>query len=201
MSGEDKQRKKNQRIILLVFILSIIPFFIAWVFTKNPHWLSGSANRGQLIIPPVTTERSELYGYDQFSTDNLTELNGHWVMINVIPEAGCDRPCREAIHKTRQLRLMMNKDLTRIRRAVVIFKTIDTGKVGDWWQGDVRLLRLKADARFIDKLKTISEGKLSSGMLFLMDPFANLIMMYEAGFDPYDVKKDLKRLLRISQIG
>jgi hypothetical protein len=34
-----------------------------------------------------------------------------------------------------------------------------------------------------------------------MDPLGNLMMQYDPGFDPYDVKKDLKKLLKISQIG
>jgi hypothetical protein len=43
--------------------------------------------------------------------------------------------------------------------------------------------------------------ELTSGMLILMDPLGNLMMQYKAGFDPYAVKSDLKKLLRISQIG
>ena len=196
-----KQLKINRRVILIVVAMSLIPFGIAWVMTKNPQWLSGSTNRGQLIIPPVTTERSELQGYDQFSIDNLFELNGHWVMVNVIPENTCNELCLDAIYKTRQLRLMMSKDLTRIRRVVLISDQVDPKIVVHWRKDDTRLLRAKPGKTLIDKLEKIRNGKVPNGMLFLMDPFGNLMMQYEPGFDPYDVKADLKKLLRISQIG
>jgi hypothetical protein len=38
-------------------------------------------------------------------------------------------------------------------------------------------------------------------MVFLIDPLGNLMLWYENGFDPYDLDKDLKHLLRASQIG
>jgi hypothetical protein len=34
-----------------------------------------------------------------------------------------------------------------------------------------------------------------------MDPLGNLMMKYAPGFDPYKVRNDLSKLLRISQIG
>ncbi len=181
--------------------MSFIPFGIAWMMFKNPQWLSSPTNRGQLIIPPVTTERTELTGYDRFSIDNLSELNGRWVLINVIPEQTCNEECLDAIYKTRQLRLMMSKDLTRIRRVALIFEQIKPNISADWWKDDARLLRAKPDQTLMEKLEKIRAGKVPDGMLFLMDPFGNLMMQYEPGFDPYDVKADLKKLLRISQIG
>jgi hypothetical protein len=42
---------------------------------------------------------------------------------------------------------------------------------------------------------------LADGMVLLMDPFANLMMWYEPGFDPYGALRDLQRLLKASQIG
>ncbi len=196
-----EQQKRNQRLVLIVFAMSLIPFIIAWMFANNPQWLSGKTNKGNLIIPPVTTERSELTGFDQFSIDNLSQLNGHWVMINVIQGNRCAEFCREAIHKTKQLRLMMNKDLTRIRRVVLISGQIDAGALVDIWQDDDRLLRARANATLLAKLRKITGGEIPEGMMFLMDPLGNLMMYYDPGFDPYDVKADLSKLLRISQIG
>jgi hypothetical protein len=38
-------------------------------------------------------------------------------------------------------------------------------------------------------------------MVILMDPLGNAILWYDGGFDPYGLLKDLKHLLRASQIG
>jgi len=182
--------------------MSVVPFAIAWLMAKNPQWLSSKyTNHGALIIPPVVTERSELTGFDDFSKENLGQLNGHWVMINIIPGKDCNQDCLAAIKSTKQLRLMMGKDLTRIRRVVLLMKQVDPARAAQWWAEDLRLLRAHPAVTLQVKIVKIRKGKIPDGMLLLMDPFGNLMMQYESGFDPYDVKADLKRLLRISQIG
>jgi hypothetical protein len=197
----NEQQKNNRRLILIIAGMSILPFALAWIFKVNPQWLSGSTNRGQLIIPPVVTERSELTGFDAFSRDNLGELQGRWVMMHVLPAAQCATDCREAMHKTKQLWLMMNKDLTRIRRVAVLFADVEVNAAAAWWQGDDRLLRARPNDALRRKINAVTHGKPEDGMLLLMDPLGNLMMQYAPGFDPYDVRDDLKKLLQVSQIG
>jgi len=196
-----EQHKKNKRTIIIIFAMSIIPFGIAWYLSNDTSWMIKGTNNGQLITPPVTTERNEFIGHDDFSIENINELRGHWVLLNVIPNTECNTVCLEAIHKTKQLRLMMNKDLTRIRRAVLVMPEVNAELAMQWWKEDKRLLRLKPAISLITKLKTIRGADVPEGMLFLMDPLGNIMMQYEPEFDPYKVKRDLGKLLRISQIG
>ena len=181
--------------------MSIIPFLIAWGLRENPELVKGRTNIGQLITPPVTTERSDLAGFDKFSADNMAELPGHWLLVNVIPNNECNEICVEAIHKTRQLRLMLNKELTRTRRIVILLKDVAPEAASKWWLGDETLLRVKPNDALSKKIAEIRQGNVPDGMLFLMDPLGNVMMQYEPGFDPYGVKNDLMHLLRISQIG
>ncbi len=242
------QQKKNRLLILIIFGMSIIPFLIAWGLKENPALLSGKTNHGQLISPLITTERSDFTGFDAFSSQNINELPGHWLIVNVIPSEHCNEKCLDALLKTRQLRLMLNKDLPRTRRVVMLFKNIVAETASQWWLKDALLGRLhqkenKEDEQLFSKLlheenklddtlvtklvgnenkafvmnsdlirivpndsvqKKITDfrkGEIPDGMLFLMDPLGNLMMQYEPGFDPYQVKSDLMHLLRISQIG
>ena len=196
-----KQQQKNRRTIVLLFAMSIIPFGIAWFLSANAEWLEKGTNQGILITPPVITETNEFSGFDAFSTKNMKELKGHWVLLNVLPNKDCNTVCQKAMHNTKQLRLMMNKDLTRIRRAVVIISDVDAEKAKKWWIDDVRLIRVKPAISLLNKLKTIRKKGIPDGILLLMDPLGNLMMQYEPEFDPYEVKRDLRKLLRISQIG
>lgn len=197
----NSQQKKNRLIILTLFGMSIIPFVIAYILKENPEWVEGRTNHGQLIIPPVPVERSDLAGFDAFSKEHMGELAGHWLIINVIPKQTCSEVCQDAIHKTRQLQLMMNKDLTRTRRVVLIFKDLDETSFGQWWQDDKVLLKVRPNEAVLKKIAGIRPGGVPDGMLLLMDPLGNLMMQYEPGFDPYKVKSDLVHLLKISQIG
>ena len=193
--------KKNRRTLIIIFALSIIPFAFAWYLAATVSWSGKSTNKGQLITPAVPTARNEFKGFDDFSTKNIKEIRGHWILINVLTDKECSEVCQQAIHKTKQLRLMMSKELTRIRRLVLIFSEVDKERATQWWKDDLRLLRIIPAPSLIEKLITIRKADIPEGMLFLMDPLGNLMMQYEQDFDPYDVKSDLKKLLRISQIG
>jgi hypothetical protein len=53
-------------------------------------------------------------------------------------------------------------------------------------------------------LRTLAEAlgrPPADGMVFLLDPLGNLVLWYQDGFDPYGLLKDLKHLLKASQIG
>lgn len=193
------QQQKNRRTILLLFGMTIIPFCIAWYFSSLPP--SKTTNNGELIIPVVATEKTDFIGFDKFSTDNINELSGHWLIANVIPTQDCKQLCQDAIYKSKQLHLMLNKDLTRVRRVAILLKDSDPEKAMSWWKDDTRLLRFKTSEALASKIKQIRKGVIPDGMLFLIDPLGNIMMQYEPGFDPYKVEKDLKKLLNVSQIG
>ncbi len=165
----NKQQKKNQLLILAIFALTIVPFLIAWGLEKYPSLVKGTTNSGQLIIPPVTTERSDFIGYDTFSAKNIAELAGHWLIVNVIPEMGCKEVCLEALLKSKQLRLMLNKELPRTRRVVIVFKDPTFVQVNQWWLKDTLLSRLHRtknpadDALFLSLLR--EENKLDEALI------------------------------------
>jgi hypothetical protein len=195
------QKNKNHLLILTIFGMSVIPFLIAWGLKEHPQLVNGRTNYGQLINPPLTTEHADLSGFDQFSADNMSELSGHWLLVNVIPNSECNEVCIEAIHKSRQIRLMLSKELTRTRRIAVVLKNVAPETANKWWEDDQTLLKVKPNDTFAQKISALKQGQIPDGMLLLMDPLGNLMMQYEPGFDPYNVKSDLMHLLRISQIG
>ena len=193
------QQRQNRRTIVMLFGMTIIPFCIAWYFSTLPP--SKTTNNGELIVPVVATEKSDFIGFDKFSTDNIGELSGRWLIANVIPTQDCKKLCQDAIYKSKQLHLMLSKDLTRVRRVVLLLQENEPEKAAIWWQNDSRLLRANASTALIGKIKQIRKGVIPDGMLFLIDPLGNIMMQYEPGFDPYKVEKDLKKLLNVSQVG
>ncbi len=137
------QQKKNRLFILIIFGMTIIPFLIALGLQQNPDLLKGGTNIGQLISPPITTEPSDFIGFDTFSTTNLSELSGHWLLANVIPSEHCNEVCLDALLKVKQLRLMLNKEFPRTRRVVIIFKDVSVTNANQWWLKDSLLWRLR----------------------------------------------------------
>ena len=164
-----KQQQKNRLLILAIFGMTIIPFLIAWGLNEYPGLLKNTTNSGQLITPPVTTERADFTGFDPFSVENMAELPGHWLIVNVIPNTGCNEVCLDALLKTRQLRLMLNKELPRTRRVVIVFKEQATDAANQWWLKDTLLWRLRLtknpadDALFLSLLR--AENKLDDALI------------------------------------
>lgn len=193
------QLKKNRITILVIFAMSIIPFAIAWFLADNPGKVKLGTNNGELITPPLTTEISDFTGYDSFSADNIKELQGHWILINVLQQGECQQACQDGLYKTQQITLMMGKDIARIRRLAVIFNRADQ-PLPKQWQEDARLLKALPSATLKATLRKISADEQPGGLL-VMDPLGNLMMKYDPGYDPYKVRNDLSKLLRISQIG
>lgn len=196
------QQRKNRQLIIGIFAMSIIPFSIAWYLAKHPDLTPSAINKGQLISPVITTERTDFSGFDHFSQENFKELEAHWLIVNVIPKTDCSENCLDSLHKSRQLRLMLNKELVRTRRAVLILDENTPAETAtNWWKDDIDLLRLKPNAAVIEKLSVLYNGQIPDGALLLVDPLGNFMMQYAPQFNPYDVKSDLMHLLKISQIG
>lgn len=184
---------------MVIFAMSIIPFAVAWYLADNPGKVKLGTNNGDLISPPLTTELNDFSGYDAFSAENIKELQGHWILINIMPTAQCNQACQDGLYKTQQITLMMGKDIARIRRLAVIYK--QSGQpLPKQWQEDARLLKVVPSAKLQESIAKVFINAEQGGLL-IMDPLGNLMMKYAPGYDPYQVRNDLSKLLRISQIG
>lgn len=178
--------------------MTAVPFTIAWYLAAHPDTVRLGTNHGELIQPPMRTEPANFVGADTFSQENLGELKGHWVLINPV-FAACTQVCADALHKSRQIGLMIGKDIARVRRLALL----SDGQIAlpTEWRDDARLLK----ALPVDGLRVGLTGNPDpvsvDGALIIMDPLGNLMMKYPPGFDPYQVRDDLSKLLRISQIG
>jgi hypothetical protein len=197
----NSQHKKNKITILVIFAMSIIPFGIAWYFASNPETLTLGKSNGDLITPPLTSELSDFKGYDQFSADNIKELAGHWVLINLLSQASCNDICLDALYKTQQISLMLGKDISRVRRVAALYSKSDQPVLTAEWQADGHLLKMLLSPALQEKINPVLGTPQAEGMLLLMDPLGNLMMKYPSGYDAYKVKSDISKLLRISQIG
>ena len=138
----NEQQKKNRVLIVAIFAMTIIPFVIAWGLKENPDLVKGTTNKGQLVVPSIAILDQDITGFDAFSKGNIKELHGHWLIVNVIPNSGCNQVCLEALLKTKQLRLMLNKELPRTRRVVVVFNQPLEASAQQWWLKDALLWRL-----------------------------------------------------------
>ena len=198
-----KDKTNNNRLVFLALLsLTVVPFALAWIVMQNPSIIiGGQINYGNLVTPPRPIAATELIALDEFSKTYFDEFKGRWVFVHVATEQGCLSECLDSLYKTKQIRIMLNKELSRIRRLIVVNPKVSESDAKPWWKDDPYLLRMRPGGDLITGMEKILGQSIPQGTVFLMDPIGNLMMWYPPGFDPYAVKKDIKRLLKVSQVG
>ncbi|WP_317704800.1 hypothetical protein [Methylomarinovum caldicuralii] len=196
-----RQRKRHGLwIFWLIVLIGTAPWLGAWYLVRHPGLWGTPGNHGQLLQPPRPLS------YEQFqpvpgARKDLKEIRGRWVMMHVIVP-GDEPACRQVLDDTRRLHPLFSKDIPRVRRLAVWGEDrppaagLRSQLFGD---RDLYLARVPPD--FAARLAGWIGRPLRCGQLFLMDPLGNLMMWYDAGFDPYGLYRDLKRLLKASRIG
>ena len=174
-------RKRFVALLLIAFV----PIFIAYAaFFYFPDWApTGTTNNGELISPPADgVAISEELG--TFST---------WVLIQPI-EGSCGEQCRELLYLSRQVVTGLGKDTDRVQRVVMLSNgTPDL----------MEHLNLEhPDVTVVPGTTTLGQKAASgSPLLLLMDPNHNVMMLYTIDKAGKPMLRDLKHLLKISNIG
>ncbi len=189
--------------IVLIAITILIPFGFAWFLAKNTELIRNrpKSNYGHLITPARPMDYAELLQTPVSAAESLPEIKGHWVIVQVVSGPVCREDCKSTAEKTGRIRIMLNKELSRVRRLLLFPGHADAASAKELAERDPTLLMAGLSDVLRQHLEEAVGAPLAEGSLILLDPFANAMMWYEPGFDPYGVLRDLKLLLKNSQIG
>jgi len=173
-----------------IFAVPVVAAYLAY-FGWRP---AAHTNYGELL--KVTPLQHTAGATHDGAPLDLAALRGKWVMAHVGPSS-CDATCAQQLYLMRQTRIAQGKEQSRIERLWVL---TDAGAV------DPALLLehpglhawRPADAAFAGQFPA-AQGR--SGSIFLVDPLGNLMLRFPEQPDPKRMLKDLKLLLKASQIG
>lgn len=200
MSLPSKSPWRSRALVIGIALMAALPFVLAWYYVQHPELIGKRSNYGTLIVPPRPVETAVLMAKPLSPSDALSELKGRWVLLHVAA-GDCGATCAETLHKTRQVRLMLNKEIPRVRRLLLVPESASPARYEGQIESEDGLLVAGASAGLLQTLASAVGAPPTDDMVLLLDPFSNLILWYDAGFDPYGLLKDLKHLLRASQIG
>ena len=201
-SESERRRRRVQFVMLaLLFMAPVIAAWVAWQYVGE-HGIASTTNAGNLVVPARPLETRGLVDVQRQQLGK-EKLKGRWSYIVFAPN-GCDDRCQRQIHDTRQIRTSVNKDMHRVQRILVLGETPSAERL------------VAMNEQHPDMMITIAEqqdgegfaqqfsraGFSSNGeMFFLVDPLGNLMMVYEKQVPASGVLKDLRKLLKVSQIG
>ena len=175
--------KKELWMLLPMNILPIV--FGTLFFYANPNYFSESTvNYGELVRPVIATDENDI------EIDGDASLQGIWTMVYV--SSRCDDACEKAVEDMKAIRTLMNDDMRRIQRMIIIEDNSTPTS------NDESLIK----ARATSKKLTQSLKKYTENSIYLIDPIGNIMLYYEPqNIDIRLVIKDLKRLFKYSRIG
>ncbi len=203
MTASNSNAWRNRIILLSIALISIVPLSFAWYLAKNPELVKDrqKTNYGHLITPAHSIDYELFFQSPVTTVDNLPEIKGHWVMVQIVAGPVCADKCKETLQMTEKVRLLMSKDIPRIRRLLLFQGQADPNSTQEIANLHPNLLISGMSDALRQRLQDAVGQPLAEGTVLLLDPLSNAMMWYEPGFDPYGILRDLQRLLRISQIG
>jgi len=169
---------------------------VGYVYIANSFWHAiflcqpklfqrSTVNYGELVRPVIATDEGDIE-----IDGGASSLQGIWTMVYV--SSRCDDACEKAVADMKTIRTLMNTDMRRIQRMIIIED--NSTPTSD----DEGLIK----ARVTSEKLTQSLKKYTENTIYLIDPIGNIMLYYEPqNIDIRLVIKDLKRLFKYSRIG
>lgn len=190
-------RTKGRLTLVALALLFIGPLAIAWALYMGDFWRPGAGvNHGQLLEPVQTLPRDP----QPMPGDGVTEggyLMGKWTVVH-FADGQCPQECKDALVKTRQVRLALGRYLDRIQRVLYV-----NGAAPEQQATAIHpdLLTVLLAGETGDTISALLRAKGGGENFYLVDPLGNLILAYPLDTPHADLRDDMKKLLRVSRIG
>jgi len=183
--------------LVAVFLSPFIGGWLAfYVFDVRPE----SGNYGTLVQPVKKISWPPLSSVDgrQFEDG----FGRRWIFLMFAGE-NCDELCYSNIFYMRQIRTLLGRDTMRLQNVLVTAESL-SDKMKTFLREFPNLLVIENNRQqqlysqfYLDGYGAVG----SAPKMYLIDPDQNLMMHYPAENDQNRVLEDIKKLMKLSQIG
>ena len=192
MSNVSIPKRNNHKLLIIIVMLCApvaISYFLFFSGIRPP-----SVNYGALM--EVTPLQGSALNQADETIFRIRQLRGKWVLLSV-GSSTCDEKCNKSLYYMRQVRTMQNAEKSRIERVWLI----DDGEppqnlqLAEDYKG-MFFINAK-DSKLLEELPAAESVR---DHIYMIDPLGNLMMRFPKDPDPIQMAKDIKRLLKVSQI-
>ena len=197
-----RARQWRSRLIMVGLFLTFFgPIFLAmFLYSHLDIWHpAGTANHGELLVPIHPLETLDLVDDETGDPVTMDSIKGRWTLI-FVGEGGCDLACEASLFKVRQTRILLGRELRRVRYLFLSLDDKASQAAKAISDQHPRMMRATAAPGLADR-QAAAFGEHPQGNLYLIDPLGNLVMRYGSDAKARGILKDLHRLLRVSKIG
>jgi len=185
--------------VQLIMILVVFVAPIAGAFLYKPK---SFINYGDIYTPVRVVDNLVMQG--EGGRVELDDFRRQWVFFTTAM-GSCSKACEDNILKMRQLRFMQNNDMVRIR-TVFLHSDLPEAIAADLDAKYNPIESYKVPVQTFQQWRKVlkldnAPIEAEKDRLYIIDPAGNLMMSYPASAEPNLINKDIKRLLKASQIG
>lgn len=196
-----EQVRRGRRTAMLLFALGFGPMVLATMMYYT-GWLnpSGHSNNGILVEPPVPVSELHLEtarGVPLGDRFGPQMEDPDWLMLVVAGD--CQQACRELMYLARQVNIALGKNSDRVSRAAYLGQVSE--ELSATWDKDYRGMERLSLAPGRSPAWPDGVAPVQTPQILLVDPFGNIMMRYGPEHTGKAMLKDLKHLLKLSQIG
>tara|TARA_R110002094_G_scaffold57798_9_gene68953 strand:+ start:349 stop:891 length:543 start_codon:yes stop_codon:yes gene_type:complete len=179
----DAVRTRNYWPLLALLGMAVLPLMLAMLsYFAEVAIPKGRVNTGELIVAPASVESWQLND----ANGNHWQGQGRWQLLLVVEQ--CQDNCQAWRHTLGQLKKALGRDRKRVEQQLVLPLIASGDEAAD-------LMMTDSDALVSAVASIENQG------IWLADPLGNLVLRYRLDQPAEDLLKDLKRLLKVSNVG
>lgn len=181
-----KKQHTNRLSLIAILLVSVVPLILA-ILMYFMQWgvPSNRTNNGLLISPPAQWQDLNA---QLMSEANYDDSNANWTLL-VQLNGACDEACNTNLYTLRQVHLALGKEAHRVKRSLIVSSQNGMEPIITEYP-NMQLVQ-------VSNPEILSQGD----GIYVVDPLGNIMMFYAFEQIGKPMLKDIKKLLRTSNIG
>ena len=179
-------RRRGRLQLILVLLVAIGPMILATSMYTFKFW-----------VPENRSFHGELIGNGQSRADlGVQTQESRWQLLISAPD-GCAANCQQLVYLARQIQIGLGRDAGRASHALATAQPLSTDYDAKLSREYPQLQRYSLE---LSRYQKAASG-IETPQLWIVDPHGNLVLRYGAEVNGNDLLKDLRQLLKLSNIG
>ncbi len=191
--------KRSRTQVWLIALVFVLPIAAALLWRPT-----GYVNYGELVEPAKFIKDERLAKLDG-TAFRFSQLHSKWTLL-YIGGKECADACQRNLYKIQQVRLAQTKNAKRVQ-SVYLIPAADRPQgariLVDQYPSVIAVTAEEGVfKRLLDQFEAGDRASAAiRNRIYVIDPLGNLMMRYPPDADPSGMRKDLNRLLKVSQVG
>ena len=184
--SEPRIRRRGRLQLVFLVMVAVVPMLLATSMYQLGFWVpEGRTYHGQLIA--TGQSRADL---------GVKADERRWQLLVSAPSR-CEADCQHLVYLARQVQIGLGRDAARASHALATSQalSVDYAEKLEREYAEIKRYPLEP-VRYWQTMPGLNEPQ-----LWIVDPHGNLVLRYGAQVNGKDLLDDLRRLLKLSNIG